>query len=282
MGASELARRALSAYTALILRALTRLHGLRGLLLAYGVAGCRYVEYSVALSWLEALRARRNGGALLVVDIGSGRSVFPYLLREMGVSCVVLDVDERCVKWQKERSGAEGVVASATHLPFRPGSLDAAMAISTIEHIPGGNKLAMSEIGRALKPGGLIVVSVPFSARSFVISDPMYGIPGFLRRLGGPLRAILSRFGADISAPFYMRYYDLETLRNDIVWPSGADLRALLFFGGPSVPLYGFAPMGAFTWLELIISRLVEIVDKPTSRSDGVILVLSKGDRSEG
>jgi len=277
MGTSELIKRALSAYTGHILRALVRLRGLKALLLAYGVAGCRYVEYSMALCWLKALKAKRRSEPLVVLDVGSGHSIFPCILKEMGVLCVVLDVDEECVKWQRRRLGVEGVVASATHLPFRPGSLDAVTAISTVEHIPGGDERAMMEMGKALKPCGLAVVSVPFSLRPFAITDPMYGIPGFLRRLGGPLKAILLRFGADVSGPFYMRYYDQEAINDDLVRPSGAELKASLFFGGPPMPFYKLVPMGAFTWLELVISRLVKVMDRPIPQSDGVVLVLSKG-----
>src|SRR5712692_5145635 len=59
-----------------------------------------------------------------ILDVGSwGRSFFGLIWKE----CVSLDA--------RRRPGLD-VVASATHLPFRPGSFDTVVCVDMIEHIP--------------------------------------------------------------------------------------------------------------------------------------------------
>jgi SAM-dependent methyltransferase len=52
------------------------------------------------------------------------------------------------------------IIASATHLPFRPSSFDIVMLIDVLEHIPD-HRLAISEVFRVLKPNGIVLLSVP-------------------------------------------------------------------------------------------------------------------------
>ena len=275
MGPPDIVKKALSAFAREIVSALVELRGSKALFFAYGLSGCRYIEYSVPLLYLKAHLHKLRMPVIL--DVGSGHSIFPLLLSRIGALCIALDVDEECMRWQRERSGVEGVIASATHLPFRNGSLNAITAISTIEHIPEGDESVMMEIGRALKTGGITVISVPFSSRPFIITDPFYGIPGLLRKSKRLLKAVLKRLGIDIEGRFYMRFYDQKEIQDRFIKASGAKLVKTIFFGGKMASLlYRIVPMGGLTWVEFLISRLLETTWKPTSGSDGVIIVLLK------
>ncbi|MBX4209211.1 glycosyltransferase [Candidatus Parcubacteria bacterium] len=53
------------------------------------------------------------------------------------------------------------IVSDATRLPFRDGSVDAAVSESVFEHVPDAHLIAR-EMVRVVKPGGYIYVSAPF------------------------------------------------------------------------------------------------------------------------
>ncbi len=53
------------------------------------------------------------------------------------------------------------IVASATQLPFRDSSIDAAVSESVFEHVADANVFA-KEMVRVVKPGGFVYVSAPF------------------------------------------------------------------------------------------------------------------------
>jgi SAM-dependent methyltransferase len=53
--------------------------------------------------------------------------------------------------------------ADGTALPYADDSFDAAYSVSVIEHIPGtGDADAVAELARVLRPGGSLVLTVPF------------------------------------------------------------------------------------------------------------------------
>lgn len=101
-----------------------------------------------------------DGGVLL--DLGCGETaVYAPLLRSTGFDYVGLDV----------AGTTPDVLADAHRLPFRDGSVDAVVAISVLEHlrVPA---VAMREIHRVLRPGGVLVGSValvePFHMDSYL------------------------------------------------------------------------------------------------------------------
>ena len=56
--------------------------------------------------------------------------------------------------------------ADGTALPYEDESFDVAYSVSVIEHIPGsGDAMAMSELARVLRPGGLLILTFPFRKR---------------------------------------------------------------------------------------------------------------------
>jgi SAM-dependent methyltransferase len=113
----------------------------------------------------------RLGEHARVLDLGAGRGSFPapsYPFRTTRVD----------IERQPADPGAHRVQADAARLPFRDGSFDAAVANHSLEHLRDPRR-ALSEVGRVLKPGGSLLVSVPDSG---TVSDVLYR---FFARGGG-------------------------------------------------------------------------------------------------
>jgi len=112
-------------------------------------------------------------------------------------------------------------VADGTALPFADASFDAAYSVSVIEHIPdGGDAAALAELGRVVRPGGRVVVTLPHGEEAETWRE-------------GP---VYSDDGADGGAreQFFARTYSREGLERLVAAASGLELR--------STELYGFAP----------------------------------------
>ena len=120
----------------------------------------RYLEFPETLRELRAQPGER------VVDLASPKLVAASLARD-GVQ--VTSVDElptEIEKWQRLAGHIPGLqlqVADGRSLPFEDGAFDHAYSISVLEHIPGdGDAQALRELGRVVRPGGRIVLTLPY------------------------------------------------------------------------------------------------------------------------
>lgn len=96
-----------------------------------------------------------------VLDVGSGYGIF-YMISEswdLDITCCDLDT----AAMEKMRGLApqwNWVVADALHLPWGDASFDAVYAGEIIEHVPRPEE-ALSEWGRVLAGGGILILSTP-------------------------------------------------------------------------------------------------------------------------
>jgi ubiquinone/menaquinone biosynthesis C-methylase UbiE len=107
---------------------------------------------------LLARRHGRRGGALLEVGCGLG-----HLVGQLEDSFRTAAVDVNRHALQQARVVAPHTqleVASAEHLPFSRGSFEVIIIKHIIEHLPAP-ELAIAELGRVLRPGGLLLFSTP-------------------------------------------------------------------------------------------------------------------------
>jgi SAM-dependent methyltransferase len=247
----------------------------------------RCIEFPLVFQHL----ALKPGGRLL--DVGSGMSHFPlYVASRTDTTVVALDASRR-VLWQKDlearfvRRGIvpsgrlHVVVADARDTSLRDSAFDYISLISTIEHVEGdGDSAAIHELARLLKPGGRIVLTVPYNYeryQDFWITDNTYTSVYHGTRL------------------FFQRHYDDHALAKRLVEPSGLRLTTKVIFGEPGwrcfntlfanprlpvlakVPYLWSMPLFARHFARVLCEEEIRTKENlPMVTTEGALLVLEK------
>jgi SAM-dependent methyltransferase len=131
------------------------------------------------------------GDRLLDMGCGGGRHAFEAARR--GARVVALDTDRSelsqvtavfaaMAQAGEIPQGGSGLAVSgdATCLPFEDGSFDKVIAAEVLEHLPA-DQIAMNEIARVLRPGGMAAVTVPAWLPERIcwrLSDDYHNNPG--------------------------------------------------------------------------------------------------------
>jgi len=129
---------------------------------ARSVADWVDLQYSLLLAQI-ARAAPKASGRLL--DVGCGdkpyKSIFgPYTSEYIGI-------EHEGVFPSTHASSAEGrpdLYYDGHRLPFEDKSFDTVLSVQVLEHTPKPQSL-LNEMARVLRPGGLLILSAPFSAR---------------------------------------------------------------------------------------------------------------------
>jgi 2-polyprenyl-3-methyl-5-hydroxy-6-metoxy-1,4-benzoquinol methylase len=110
--------------------------------------------------WFQVENSPRS---LRVLDIGSERSPYPWLLAEKGFDVTVSDVTSSY--WGLWRSAQRNLgvkpnlkILDTQGLALDTGSFDVYQSVSILEHVPDKAK-ALEEAARVLRPGGLLLMS---------------------------------------------------------------------------------------------------------------------------
>jgi SAM-dependent methyltransferase len=197
----------------------------------------RYMEYQLVMEQLGSLDGCR------VLDVGSPK--LPALLLARNPRCQLYATDIRDYFIGSMRhfvtrmglgyrlgNGLHLEVQDARHLTYDGAAFDRLYSISVVEHIPGdGDSQAMREFSRVLRPGGVVSLTVPFSAAGY--RDEYVAGDVFERQGTG-------------QATFYQRHYDQEALLRRLIEPSGLRPTATAFFGEPGIrfePSWNRIPM---------------------------------------
>jgi SAM-dependent methyltransferase len=121
----------------------------------------RYLEFPETVRELAARPGQR------VLDLASPKLVAVWLARQ-GVETVSIDQHAPEVETWRALAGDEPrltlQVGDGRALPFEAATFDHAYSISVLEHIPDdGDAAALRELGRVVRPGGRIVVTLPYA-----------------------------------------------------------------------------------------------------------------------
>jgi SAM-dependent methyltransferase len=173
----------------------------------------------VAVLTVDFRRLRlRPGTHVLDVGSGNGRHAFEALRR--GAEVTATDVDAAALAEVEQMAGAmvlagevasggclRTLVADARQLPFADGAFDVVIAAEVLEHI-ADDDTAIAELGRVLRPGGVLAVTVPrwWPERvCWALSREYHEVPGghvrIYRRHG--LVAQLRSRGFEMAAPHH-------------------------------------------------------------------------------
>ncbi len=194
--------------------------GIRRLLLP--VSYWRSVEF--AYVWKRLVL--RPGARIL--DLGSPKDLALFLARARGYEVVATDIlpsaialSDRYARAYGRNGDGPGLVSSQIQdgrsLTYEDASFDAAYSVSVLEHIPDdGDSLAIRELMRVVRPGGVIVVTTPFD---LVHRDTYVKMRVYERDFDGT-RPV-----------FFERHYDQETLERRLITPAGGRLADLEFWG---------------------------------------------------
>jgi ubiquinone/menaquinone biosynthesis C-methylase UbiE len=127
----------------------------------------RIIEYPFAARHFKQLAP----GSRVAVT-GCYGDLLTTLLPAMGLEVVGIDIKE----FPLEAAGFSFKKSDLRHIELPDASFDGVAAVSTIEHVglfdgdPDGDRKAVAEFKRLLKPKGLFVITVPFAADATVIS----------------------------------------------------------------------------------------------------------------
>ena len=248
----------------------------------FGLSSSRYIEYTTALNFLEPESGQK------ILDVGSGHSIFPSILKNEGFDAFVVDVARDSLIWQKNkiknligsRRYLEAALSRGERLPFKDNTFSCVTAISVLEHIPDDKGIAR-EIGRVLKTSGTFIVSVPATPKdkTLISTDWTSGIPSYQRILLGPaLGVIFKKFNVDRDKEYLIRKYSMKDVLKRIVEPSGCVLEEIIpFENAVAKMIYNWIfPSGVLTPLEFLLVNKFNNMGASIKNVGGVIIKMRK------
>ena len=124
------------------------------------------------MSDLEVLERLVGPSSKEVVDIGCGGGALVRALTARGAKVIGVEVNEEqlapALRSDDGGSGARYLIGRAQELPLEDASVDAAVFMRTLHHVPPGELLsALREARRVLRPGGVAYVAEPLAEGEF-------------------------------------------------------------------------------------------------------------------
>lgn len=105
-------------------------------------------------------------GRCLEIGIGTGRIALPVMQR--GIDVIGVDISMEMLRRLREKSGSRTppiAIADATRLPFADGTFAGAIAAHVLHLIPAW-RVALDELQRVVRPGGVVLASRAGGTRS--------------------------------------------------------------------------------------------------------------------
>lgn len=220
-----------------------------------------YWWYRARADLLHAALGRYVGDPERVLDVGSADGPSVGWLRERG-QVIALDVDPRGLV-------PGDVCGSAMELPFASGSFDVVAALDVVEHCESEER-ALSEMGRVLKPGGRLLLSVPAYQWAWTSFDDhnhhyrRYTRKRLVRAVeGAGLEVLRATYAFAGTLPFFA-VTRLATRARERSRPNQSTLAPDAV---PSLPDPGRAVTGMLMGLSRIDERLLRSTDLPAGSS---------------
>ena len=172
----------------------------------------------------------------VIVDAGCGTAKWPIYLRRAGYRCVGVEISrDACRRAREIDPQVPLACADGRAAPLRTGTADGVLSLGVVEHDEAGPLAGLREIRRILKPGGVLILAVPFNnlLRRLIVNR-LLGFVTWRRRRAGmslgfaeyrftipELRRFLGQAGFE---PVALYPNDLLPPRVMGLWVDGANL----------------------------------------------------------
>ena len=139
-----------------------------------------------------------------VVDIGTGTGANLRLLKQLGFTNVTgIDPSEDAARWCAEKGLGEVQAGDARALPLPDRSVDLVVATDVVEHVDDDHG-AVSEIYRVLRPGGIVLFTVPAFPSLWGLQDEVSH--HYRRYRMGPFLRMLDKARYQVTSNFHFNY----------------------------------------------------------------------------
>jgi SAM-dependent methyltransferase len=179
------------------------------------------VSYWRATEFAYAWEQLNEPAGARILDVGSPKDLAAMLARHKGYEVIATDILPEAVLLSRRYAHAQGLdgtgpgrvhseVQDGRALPYASNSFDAAYSVSVLEHIPErGDSAAIRELIRVVKPGGVVVVTVPYDRvyRETFVKGNVY-----------------ERKASGTEPIFFERHYDREALADRLLGSQRADV----------------------------------------------------------
>lgn len=140
------------------------------------------------------LRDGPRAGRQVVVDVGCGTGATLQAIEEAEAS-IGIDRSSQALHYCQQRGLARLALATAEALPLASESADAVLALDLLEHL-SDDGAGTREFARVLRPGGVLIVTVPACPELWSEHDE--ALSHIRRYRASRLRAMLAGAGLDI------------------------------------------------------------------------------------
>lgn len=128
---------------------------------------CYRQRMGTVLSWLEGLQLSENSR---ILDVGCGAGRFAYEVAKRGYNVFGMDYSHGMIVKASKICNREHELDAAflqgdiETLPFQDSSFDVIVCLGVVTYLKSEDK-ALQELARALKPGGVLAISIVNKAR---------------------------------------------------------------------------------------------------------------------
>ena len=135
----------------------------------------------------EELLGRYDLAGCSLLDVGCGTGWFSQWAASRGATVTSLDIGVRLLDKTRQRCRTRPIAGDACRLPLASSTFDVVISSECIEHTVDP-RLALREIHRVTKPGGVLIVTVPNQRWHFAVTiadrlnlRPFHGYENWLR-----------------------------------------------------------------------------------------------------
>ncbi len=126
--------------------------------------------YSAKRHLIEKILEKSGRKFESALDIGCGVGANTEVLERFSKKTTGVDISKKAIDYAKQKHpSSRFLLANATKLPFAKNSFDMVLCSEVIEHVD--DRKAIKEIHRVLKPGGLLMLTVPAHMRLWNFND---------------------------------------------------------------------------------------------------------------